>query len=96
MPIIIEWTFEDGTTEIETVPVEIWRHNEETVTKVFVKNKEVKSITLDPNRETADTDEANNQWPKDLTPKPSRFKVYKKHKYEEVQNSMQRAKEAGN
>ena len=95
MPIIIEWTFEDGTTQIERVPVEIWRHNEETVTKVFVKNKEVKSITLDPNRETADTDEANNQWPKDLSPKPSRFKVYKKHKYEEVQNSMQRAKEAG-
>ena len=78
MPIIIEWTFEDGTTEIERLPVQLWRHNEETVTKVFVKDKEVKSVTLDPYRETADIDETNNNWPeKDFEPKPSRFKVFK-------------------
>ena len=96
MPIIIEWTFEDGTTEVERLPVQLWRHNEETVTKVFVKDKEVKSVTLDPYKETADIDENNNNWPqKDFEPEPSRFKVFKQHKFEEQKNSMQRAKEAG-
>jgi hypothetical protein len=63
MPIIIEWTFADGTKEVERVPVEIWRKNEDKVTKVFVKNKEVTAIILDPYKETADIDEANNSFP---------------------------------
>ncbi len=29
MPVIIEWSFADGTKEVETIPVEIWRKNEE-------------------------------------------------------------------
>jgi len=90
MPVIIEWEFEDGTKEIERVPVEIWRKNEEKFTKVFVKDKEVKGIVIDPYHETADIDESNNNWPvKEL---PSRFQVFKKHKSKEVLNPMQKAK----
>ncbi|MEL7121956.1 MAG: M1 family metallopeptidase, partial [Bacteroidota bacterium] len=33
MPIILEWTYEDGTKEIERIPVEIWRKNENEFTK---------------------------------------------------------------
>ncbi len=36
MPVIIEWTFEDGTTEIERLPVNIWRKNENKFSKTFV------------------------------------------------------------
>ncbi len=91
MPVIIEWTFEDGTTEIERIPVEVWRKNETNFSKVFVKNKEVKGIVIDPYKETADIDESNNNWPvKEL---PSRFQVFKKHKQSEKNmNPMQRAK----
>ena len=39
MPVVIEWTYKDGTKEIEKIPVEIWRTNEKTVTKVFMKEK---------------------------------------------------------
>ncbi len=75
MPIILEWTFKDGTTEIDRIPAQIWRKNEDNVTKVFVKNKEVASVRLDPMRETADIDESNNSWPKmDM---PGKFKLYK-------------------
>lgn len=74
MPIIVEWTFKDGTTETDRVPVNIWRLNEKTVTKVFVKDKEVASIRLDPMRETADIDESNNLWP--LREMPSRFTLF--------------------
>lgn len=89
MPVIIEWTYADGTKEMETVPVEIWRKNENSFRKVFVKNKEVTGIVIDPLKETADIDMSNNNWPvKEL---PSRFQVYKKNKYEDVPNPMQRA-----
>ena len=64
MPLIIEWTFKDGSTEIERIPAEIWRKNEKTIKKVFAKEKEVVNITLDPNLETADTNVTDNYFPK--------------------------------
>ncbi|MBA2251011.1 MAG: M1 family metallopeptidase [Chitinophagaceae bacterium] len=75
MPLIIEWTFKDGTKEVDRIPVQIWRKNENKVVKVFMKNKEVSSIRLDPMRETADVDETNNVWP--VTAIPSKFQIYK-------------------
>ena len=90
MPIIIEWEFKDGSREIEKVPVEIWRKNEHQFSKVFVKDKEVKGIVIDPYKETADIDTSNNNWPvKEL---PSRFQVFKKHKQKKMLNPMQKAK----
>ncbi len=90
MPVIIEWTFKDGTKEMETIPVEIWRKNENNFTKVFVKNKEVDAIIIDPYKQTADVDESNNNWP--VKQLPSRFQVFKKHKAEKQMNPMQKAK----
>jgi hypothetical protein len=63
-PIVIEWTYKDGTKEIEKVPAEVWRLNEQEVTRVFVKDKEVVGIVVDPNAETADIDTSNNTFPK--------------------------------
>jgi hypothetical protein len=63
-PIVIEWTYKDGTKEIEKVSAEIWRLNEQEVTKIFVKEKEVIGIVVDPNAETADIDTSNNTFPK--------------------------------
>ena len=89
MPIILEWTFEDGTKEVERIPVEIWRKSENKFSKVFVKNKVVTGIVLDPYKETADIDESNNNWPvKEL---PSRFQVYKANKQVPQPNPMQKA-----
>jgi hypothetical protein len=75
MPIIIEWTFKDGTKEIDRVPVQVWRKNENKVVKTFMKNKEVVSIQLDPLRETADINTGNNTWPAVST--PSKFQLFK-------------------
>jgi hypothetical protein len=63
MPVIVEFTYVDGSKEVERIPVQIWRLNENKITKVFMKNKEVVSIKLDPMRETADINEKNNVWP---------------------------------
>ncbi|WP_288097354.1 M1 family metallopeptidase [Hydrotalea sp.] len=75
MPIILQFTFEDGTTAVERIPAQIWRKNENEVTKVFVTNQAVKSMQLDPLRETADIDESNNSWPK--VSAPTKFELFK-------------------
>lgn len=75
MPIIIEWTFTDGSKEVERVPAYIWRKDENKVTKVFAKDKMVANVQLDPYRETADIDEGNNSWPRKT--QPSRFELFK-------------------
>jgi hypothetical protein len=75
MPVIIEWTFKDGTKEIEMVPVSVWGKNENEFTKVFKKDKEVASITLDPKKETADINPGNGNWP--LKEMPTKFQIYK-------------------
>ncbi|MCF6353140.1 MAG: M1 family metallopeptidase [Cyclobacteriaceae bacterium] len=64
MPVIIEWNYTDGTKEIEMIPAEIWRANENKVTKVFAKDKEVASIVIDPELRTADVNTENNVFPK--------------------------------
>ncbi|HSH66573.1 MAG TPA: M1 family aminopeptidase, partial [Bacteroidia bacterium] len=75
MPIIIQWNFADGTSEIERIHAYIWRKDEKKVVKTFMKDKEVTSIQLDPFKETADIDEKNNSWPQ--TEIKSRFEIYK-------------------
>ena len=75
MPLIIQFNYTDGTSEIERIPAEIWRLNEWEVSKVFAKKKEVRNIVLDPFRETADIDESNNYWPRQFM--PSRFEMFK-------------------
>jgi hypothetical protein len=73
-PIIIEWSYKDGSKEVEVIPAEIWRTNEELVTKVFVKDKEVSTVLIDPNFETGDINIRNNFFPKRSESKFDRFK----------------------
>jgi hypothetical protein len=90
MPIILQLTFEDGTTEVIYVPAEIWRLNSHKVTKVFITEKEVVKFRVDPFLETADTDLSNNAWPREIT--ESRFKLFQERQSRE--NEMQRFKRA--
>jgi hypothetical protein len=76
-PVIIEWTFKDGSKEIERIPAEIWRTNESEVKKIFVKEKEVVNIVIDPNFETADVNTTDNVFPK--KPLESKFDQLKKN-----------------
>ncbi len=75
-PLVIEWTFKDGSKEIERIPAEIWRINETEITKVFVKDKEVTNILLDPNFELGDVEMTNNSFPKKAA--DSKFDQFKK------------------
>ena len=75
MPIIVEFTFKDGTKMMDRIPAQIWRLNEIKTSKFYVHDKEVASIKLDPMRETADIDETNNTWGGSAT--PSKFQLFK-------------------
>ncbi len=64
MPLIVEYTYADGTTENITYPPEIWRKNDKQVSVVISSDKELTGVVVDPKAETADIDTTNNSWPK--------------------------------
>ena len=76
MPVIIEWTYSDGSKETERISAQVWRYNENRLTKAFVKEKKVTGIRIDPLKETADVNENNNSWG-NVPQEPSRFQVFK-------------------
>lgn len=75
MPVIVEFTYKDGSKQTDRIPAQIWRYNEKKASKFYMLDKEVASIKLDPMRETADIDESNNVWGGDV--QPSRFMLFK-------------------
>ena len=74
MPIIVEFTYKDGSKERKTYPAQIWRYNDKEITKVFSSSKQIQNITIDPDLETADVDTSNNSWPKKRATKFDKFK----------------------
>ena len=78
MPIIVEYTYADGTSKTETYPAQIWRLNDKEVSKAVASEKEIVKITVDPKLETADVDTSNNTWPKEE--QTSEFDNFKQNK----------------
>lgn len=76
MPVIVELTFEDNTTDTQSFPVQIWRKNNQTASRIFATDKQVKKITVDPKLQTADIDVTNNTWPAQET--KSKFDQFEK------------------
>jgi hypothetical protein len=64
MPLIVEYSYVDGTKELITYPAEIWRKSDKEVKRVLSTEKEILGIVVDPKAETADIDTTNNTWPK--------------------------------
>ena len=91
MPIILKFNYIDGTSETIRIPAEIWKRNSETISKVFILDKEINDIILDPFLETADVDKNNNYWPP--RNEPTRFQLFKYNRpFQE--NPMQRDRRA--
>ena len=75
MPLIVEYTYADGSSETITYPPEIWRKNDAEFKRVVTSEQEIVGIVVDPKRETADIDITNNSWPR--TEAPSEFNQFK-------------------
>ncbi len=80
MPIILDLSFEDGSTETQYIPAEIWRRSPKAVKRLIItdKNKVLASVSIDPRWETADVNVHNNHYPRKII--PSRIEAYKKKK----------------
>lgn len=65
MPIIVEYSYADGSSERVTYPVQVWRKNDASVKKLLTTNKELIGVVIDPDAETADINLNNNSWPKE-------------------------------
>ena len=76
MPVIVKMQFEDGTDSVARFPAEIWRLNDQQVSKVVTTKKKVVQWTLDPYREIADIDEESNSFPRQPA-QPTRFQMFK-------------------
>lgn len=89
MPVILDIEYADGAKKQLRIPAEIWRRNNQRVSKLIVSPQEIRSITLDPHLETADTDLSNNHWP--AKPVKTNFQLFKER---EEKNPMQLQQEA--
>ena len=87
MPIILEFNYIDGSSEVIRIPAEIWKRNSNKVKKVFILDKELSSVKLDPFLETADVEINNNYWPP--RNEPTRFQLFKQNESRK-ENLMQR------
>ena len=92
MPVIVQLEFADGTKEEHRIPAEVWRMNEKQFSKVFISDKELVRVHLDPHLETADIDRSNNHWPPQHV--PSRFELFKERSRGGGENPMQRDRRA--
>ncbi len=92
MPLILEFQYKDGTSEVQRIPAEIWKTRHTEVKKVFTTEKEVKRIVLDPFLETADTDTYNNSFPREQ--ELSRFELFKSRNRRGGENPMQKDRRA--
>lgn len=75
MPIILNVTYADDSSEEIRIPAEIWRRNPEQVRKLIVSEEPIQEVLVDPHWETADVDIENNYYPRRLI--PSRIESYK-------------------
>jgi hypothetical protein len=64
MPLLVTFTFEDGSTKEIRYPVEVWRFPHRPLKKFYGFEKKLKSIEIDKNLETADVNLGNNLWAK--------------------------------
>jgi hypothetical protein len=78
MPVILEITYKGGGTEELRIPAQVWRQDPKSFAKMIVRDKEIISVEVDPQRETADTERANNYWPRLIEDKRLELYEYKR------------------
>lgn len=66
MPLFLEIEYADGAKEERRYPAQIWKLNDQQVTKMIITDQKIVSVTLDPRYETADADLSNNSFPRKI------------------------------
>ncbi len=75
MPVVLELGFADGTSEVRRYAPEIWAKDCKKISKLVIAPKPVVRFALDPYREIADVEPANNVYPPEIA--RTRFELFK-------------------
>ena len=78
MPILLQLTYADGSTEQQYIAAEIWRQSPHAVSKLLVSDKVLVKAEVDPKWLTADVDVDNNVYPRQII--ESRIESFKREK----------------
>ena len=92
MPVLLDITYADGSTEHMKIPAEIWRENPKKASKLLIRDKEITALAIDAKWETADVNVNNNYWP--AKPIKSRFELYKKKEKDMMRDYNKKLKSA--
>lgn len=65
MPVFLRLTFDDGTTEDTTVPVEVWSSSDRWRASIRTGERTVVRAEIDPEGVLPDIDRSNNVWPRE-------------------------------
>ena len=88
MPLTLDVEYQDGSAGRLHLPAEIWRYDNQHVSKLIMTTRTISRISLDPVLESADIDVTNNVYPRE--PETSRFQLQKE---EDELNPMQRERD---
>ncbi|MDO6802244.1 M1 family metallopeptidase [Wenyingzhuangia sp. 1_MG-2023] len=65
MPVKLKVTYEDGTSEVKDIPVEIWQRGD-SWNYLLKTDKKLKSAEIDPDKILPDLNGSNDKWPSDV------------------------------
>lgn len=65
MPVLLEITYDDGSSEQKMLPVEIWQRGD-TWNYLVKTDKKVTGVVIDPNKLLPDVNLGNDSWPQHL------------------------------
>ena len=77
MPVIVKIRYADGSQEIRRYPAELWRRNDQVVSKLLALDRQAVQVELDPRLQTADVNRDNNYFPRRIEKERFRLKKSK-------------------
>ena len=91
MPVLLRVRTTDGEESLLRLPPQVWQKGDRLISKLLVLDGELESLQLDPLRETADANEANNHWPRRIS--EERLQLQKGWRGRRGSNPMREARE---
>ena len=86
MPIPVTLSYEDGSKKEIVIPAEIWRMDNERVTKLFVEDQRVVGFEIDVGHRIGDANPTNNAFPSRVP--PSRIDAFRSSQSSAARNQM--------
>ena len=62
LPLLVRFTFRDGTTQDVAYPADVWRANSSHYIVASIFKHPVVKIVIDPDQHLIDADRSNNSW----------------------------------